>query len=82
MKSCHAVHHTVVNIASLVMQIHRLQKIVVRLQCKNIELSGTSRIFVNYKVSSLGVDSFLMGVIVLLVNLNKNKHKVEDDFIA
>lgn len=69
MKACHTIHHAVVYIASFVMKIHRFEKIVVGLKSKYIKLCTAARIFVNYKVASLRVNSFLVWIVGFLVNL-------------
>ena len=66
----HAVHHAAVHVAPLVLQLHRLEEVVVRLQGEHIELRVLSTsVFVNDEMSPLGVDNLLVGVVILLIDL-------------
>ena len=72
MKAGHAIHHTVVHIASLVMQVHGLQEVVVGLQGEHVELRVCSGVLVNDEMSPFRIYSFLMRVIFFLINLKEN----------
>ena len=72
MKASLAIHHTVVQVASFVVKVHRLEEVVVRLQGKHIELGVLAGVLVDDKVTALRVNTFLMGMIFLLVNLKRN----------
>ena len=70
----HAVHHAAVGVAALVLQLHGLQEVVVRLEGEHVELrGGAARVLVDDEVAALRVDSLLMGVVLLLVDLQHNK---------
>ena len=69
MKAGLAIHHAVVQVASFVVKVHRLEEVVVGLQGEHIELCVLARVLVYDEVTSLGVNALLMGVIFLLVNL-------------
>ena len=69
MKAGLAIHHAVVQVASFVVKVHRLEEVVVGLQGEHIELRVLARVLVDDKVTPLRVNALLMGVIFLLVNL-------------
>ena len=71
MKAGLAIHHAVVQVASFVVKIHRLEEVVVGLQGEHIELGVLSRVLVDDKVAPLRVNTLLMGMIFLLVNLKR-----------
>ena len=66
----HAVHHAAVDVSSLVLQLHRLEEVVVRLQSEHIELGVFSAsVLVDDEMSPLRVDHLLVGMVLLLVDL-------------
>ena len=70
MEAGHTVHHAAVDVASLVLNLHRLEEVVVGLQGEHVELSVLSAsVFVDDEMSSLRVDDLLVGVVLLLVDL-------------
>ena len=71
MKASLAIHHAVVQVASFVVKVHRLEEIVVGLQGEHIELRVLARVLVYNEVTPLRVNTLLMGVIFLLINLQR-----------
>ena len=70
----HAVHHAAVGVAALVLQLHGLQEVVVRLEGEHVELrGGAARVLVDDEVAALRVDALLVGVVLLLVDLQHKK---------
>ena len=64
-----AIHHTVVQVPSFIVEVHGLEEVVVGLEGEHIELCVSARVLVDDEVSSLRVDSFLVWVVLLLINL-------------
>ena len=48
-----AIHHTVVQIPSFIMEVHGLEEVVVGLEGEHIELCVSSRVLVDDEVASL-----------------------------
>ena len=71
MKAGLAIHLAVVQVASFVVKIHRLEGVVVGLQGEHIELGILARVLVDDKVTPLRVNTLLMRMIFLLVNLKR-----------
>ena len=72
MKSRHTVHHTAEEVSSLVLEVHRLKKIVVGIEREYVELRVFSPgALVNDEMSSFRVDSLLVRVILLLKDLQE-----------
>ena len=72
----HAVHHAAVEVSSLVLEVHGLEKIVVRIEREYVELRVLpASVIVDDEMSSLGVDSLLVRVVLLLVDLQETNLK-------
>ena len=71
MKAGLAIHHAVVQVASFVMEVHRLEEVVIGLQGEHIELRVLARVLIDDEVTPLRVNALLMGMIFLLVNLQR-----------